>query len=59
MSNKPQSAEKSPRLLRGDTVAMPNYHYQRVCGQSGDISSKKSDQPVKRFNELGNFVLGG
>ena len=58
MSDKTNKDRQSPKLLQGDAVPMPNYQYQTVSGLSGSISAKKGAQPVRRFEELGNFVLG-
>jgi len=57
MSDKTTQKRQAPRLLRGEPVPMPNYRYQKITGFSGSISAQTDGNTVRRFEELGNFVL--
>lgn len=57
MSKQEKTSDRSQKLLRGDYVPMPDYRYQSVSGRSGEISVKTGAEPVRRFEELRNFVL--
>ena len=49
---------KGSRLIVGDAVKMPQYHYQAGWGKSASVSVHRSEgSGGKKFDELRNFVL--
>lgn len=55
MSDKPKVI--SGRLIVGEAVKMPEYHYQAGWGKSASVSVRKPEQQTRKFEELQNFVL--
>jgi hypothetical protein len=55
MSDK--SKHSASRLIAGEPVKMPNYHYQAGWGKSASVSVRKPEKQTRKFEELQNFVL--